>query len=393
MQSAVRHVLNAFVFDPRVGLPATPTVVQLLPSLAWGGAERLACMMHRSAVASGWNSRVDAPSLPSLDHGLASELGLPVPVRRDEANLSAWSLAARARIRDERPHIVHAHLPYPDRLSAVLTAARGRPLIATFHLLPEPGHAWSPDELLRRRSDRVLAALSRLAPRAHFAAVSETDRDVLARWIPARRLVTVRNAPPPARARGEDPSPMPWPEGAVRLLCVGRLHRQKGFDRLLDALAHPSLANIAWYLVIIGSGPERDALAHRVAQTGLDARVHFEPECAATTVFPTAHIVLSPSRFEGMPLVPFEAVDAGVPVLASSIGPHREVFAAARGSVLGDDESTWPASIGALVASADARASLARAQRAAVSRDLPATMWRSYESLYRTLGAFQSDRS
>jgi glycosyltransferase involved in cell wall biosynthesis len=57
---------------------------------------------------------------------------------------------------------------------------------------------------------------------------------------------------------------------------------------------------------------------------------------------------LAPSRSEGMPLAPMEAMEARVPVLASDIGAHRELFSAAPGSLLPTDEARWPEALGAL---------------------------------------------
>jgi glycosyltransferase involved in cell wall biosynthesis len=385
--SRLTDVLRACTVDPRAARPGGALrVAHLLPSVGWGGAERLACTIHRLCLEQGLRSRVDAPSVEALDAGIASETGAPRgPRRAGEDTLRGWALAARARVHRERPDVVHAHLPYPDRLGAALVAARGRPLVATFQLLPEVGRYWSLDDVLGIRSDRALSLLSRVPRAARYVAVSANDTTRLAQLLPPHRLVRIANAPPLPRAVLPSLPPLAWPEGCVRLLSVGRLHRQKGFDRVLAALADARVRALPWHWVVAGDGPERAALETALEAMGLVGRVSFAPAHPASTLYPTAELVLSPSRWEGMPLVPMEAVEAGVPVLCSSIEPHRELFARAPASMLPDDEAQWPSRLAVLLASAAARDELVRAQRAVLPADPRREMWEAYAALYRAV--------
>ncbi|MEI8256068.1 MAG: glycosyltransferase, partial [Deltaproteobacteria bacterium] len=333
MTPSVADLLRLCTIDPRRGSSSSssraPTVVHLLPTLGWGGAERLACTLHRLALGDGWRSRVDAPSMPAIDEGLAIETGVNSPPRDGEQTLRDWALAARMRIGRDLPDVVHLHLPYPDRFAAGLIAARGRPLVVTFHLLPEGGRTWSPDEIIGQRSDRIVAILARMTLRSRFVAVSRTDRDALAAWLPPRRLLAIRNAPPLHRTREAEASPLDWPAGVTRVLAIGRLVKQKGYDRLLRALADPAVRDLAWACTLVGSGPERESLGALASELGLDAKVRFAPEQSATGLFAQCDLIVSASRWEGMPLVPLEAVEAHVPILVSDIGPHREIFSEA----------------------------------------------------------------
>jgi glycosyltransferase involved in cell wall biosynthesis len=390
MTPSVADILRLCTIDPRRGATTHASVVHLLPSLGWGGAERLACTLHRLALANGWQSRIDAPSMPAIDEGLAIETGIAKPTRANESTLQAWAHAARERIRRERPDVVHVHLPYPDRFAAALIAARGRPIVATFHLLPERGRTWSPDEIIRQRSDRVVAILARIPLHARYVTVSRTDRDVLATWLPRSRLVAIRNAPPLPRERTEPLAPLVWPEGVTRVLAVGRLVRQKGYDRLLTALADPHVRELPWALTLVGSGVERDALGSRVHELGLAERVHFASEQPATGLYPQCDLVLSSSRWEGMPLVPLEAVEAGVPVLASDIGPHREIFEGVPETLLATDESRWPAQLEPFLAQPSRRRELATRQRAALPADARREMWNAYRALYEAVAPIRA---
>jgi glycosyltransferase involved in cell wall biosynthesis len=109
------------------------------------------------------------------------------------------------------------------------------------------------------------------------------------------------------------------PDGAPLALALGRLHRNKGFDLLLDAVAQvPRL-----HLWLAGEGEERAALEARAAQLGIDTRVTFlgwRDDVAA--LLAAADMLVSSSRHEPLGNVVIEAWAAGVPVVASaSEGP------------------------------------------------------------------------
>ena len=83
-----------------------------------------------------------------------------------------------------------------------------------------------------------------------------------------------------------------------------------------------------------------------------------------------------------MPLVPMEAIEAGTPVVASSIEPHRELLAEVPDAVLPEDEARWPSVLARFIGSHAERAGLARAQRSALPAQPRLAMWQAYEALY-----------
>lgn len=125
---------------------------------------------------------------------------------------------------------------------------------------------------------------------------------------------TLRHASP------ADLSEFGIPGEARVLLAVGRLHPQKGFDVLIDAVA-PLLAELPdLQLVIVGEGPERAALQHQAGAVAAADRIHLlgwredVPELMqASTLFVLA------SRWEGMPNVILEAMAAGLPVVSTDV--------------------------------------------------------------------------
>src|SRR5581483_1053317 len=99
----------------------------------------------------------------------------------------------------------------------------------------------------------------------------------------------------------------PFPPDKLKLLSVGRLSEQKGFDRLVRALSDPKIRDLPWHWVLVGDGKERQRLEASVAAGGLEAKVTFAGFLPSNGLFQQADLVLCPSRFEGTSLVPLEA--------------------------------------------------------------------------------------
>lgn len=367
-------------------------VVQLLPSVGWGGAERLACTMHRQAQARGWSSSFAAPMLRSLEVGLYEDgarapggvlMDAPTTDRERSRVLREWARETRERVERERPAVVHAHLAFPDRFGAALVASAGRPLVCSFQLLPEPGRSWSRDEVFGWRSDTLLQRVGPWLERVTYVAPSEDDvrrlRALVGRKAKVERVV---NCPPLPRVNEPEASAFEWRPGVCRVLSVGRLVRQKGFDRMIEAMASERLRALPWQWVIVGAGPDEAALRAQIAARGLSDRVVIETDRRGSAMYPSADLVLSPSRSEGFPLVPMEAVEAGVCVKVSKIAAHEELFAKEPSAILPEDERAWPEALELLILSDRARDDERKHQRRGLPEDLRSETDRGYARIY-----------
>lgn len=114
-----------------------------------------------------------------------------------------------------------------------------------------------------------------------------------------------------------------------RFVAAGRLTRQKGFDRLIDAFARLPGDS---HLTILGEGPDAEALRARVAAAGLAERVALRGfEDTPWRDYAGADAFLLPSRWEGMPNAALEALACGTPVVATpEAGGIAEVADGAR---------------------------------------------------------------
>ena len=98
------------------------------------------------------------------------------------------------------------------------------------------------------------------------------------------------------------------------VLYVGRLAREKGVFRLLEAAAR---SDDPWPLRLIGSGPAEDALRRRARALGIARRVSFQPFVAdrarLARAYAGARCVVMPGEHETFGLVALEAAASGAP--------------------------------------------------------------------------------
>jgi len=302
----------------------------VLPSLAGGGAERVMLQLLAGIDRSRFSSTL---ILLSADGPLADIPLDDVPFVDLATPRLRNALRALVRaIRKRRPHAVVSTLGHVNiaLLASRRLLPRGTRIVVREANLPSLSLANGPRPRLMRwlyrryypRADAVICT-SKLM-------IEEMKRDFGV--SPGRLHLLVNPIDSPA-LRGAAASAPERPESGVRFVAAGRLTHQKGFDRLIELFADPSLEG---RLTIFGEGPARPHLQKICAGLGLGARVllpGFEnnpwPNYAAADAF------LLPSRWEGMPNAALEALACGTPVIASpESGAIAEIAAAApRGAV------------------------------------------------------------
>jgi glycosyltransferase involved in cell wall biosynthesis len=280
-----------------------------------GGAERVARLLHQEL-----QSRQLASRLVSVVHSdgngasdcLSLGLASPYDIR------AVWRLALYMKRECRRGDVIHAHL-FPSNLYASLSARivgwQGR-LVCTEHSTSNrrrgtlPG--WATDRVTYSRYD-------------HVACISAGTRDALAAWMPTitQRLVVIENGVPLVFKQ----VPLRLPREKPIVVSVGTLRRAKNYDVAIKALS--LLKELPFEYRIAGTGPEEHALRSLCEQLQLTDRIRFlgfvedVPQLLRET-----DIFLMPSRWEGFGLAAVEAMNAGLPLIASDVEGLREIVAA-----------------------------------------------------------------
>lgn len=180
-------------------------------------------------------------------------------------------------------------------------------------------------------------------------------------WDPARVHHLPNFAPDFSEAA---PAALPAPPGRVKLLAMGRLHRNKGFDTLIRAL--PLVPDA--HLLIAGEGPERAALEGLAHSLGVQDRLSLLGWREDTgALLAACDLFVLSSRQEPLGNVVLEAFSAGVPVIATATpGPQELIADGETGLIVPvDDPDSLAHAIKDLIADPDRAAALAEAGRAA----------------------------
>jgi glycosyltransferase involved in cell wall biosynthesis len=147
--------------------------------------------------------------------------------------------------------------------------------------------------------------------------VSEFDRrfGVDAHLVAEDRVVTVHNGMPDiGRTFRADPKRAP-----ARLVMVARFEPQKDHATLLRALG--ALQAHSWELDLIGDGPLRSEMESLAASLGISGRVRFLGQRTdVDQILARAQVSVLVSNWEGFPLSILEAMRAGLPIVATSVG-------------------------------------------------------------------------
>lgn len=122
------------------------------------------------------------------------------------------------------------------------------------------------------------------------------------------------------------------PKDKLLFVTVGRLSKEKGFDRLLEACR--SLAMKNFELWIIGDGPERESLANLKEKYSLNNVHFFGNQSNPYKFMKVADWFICCSRFESFGIAIQEALVLGIPVISTDFSVIREVFSAEFGMVV-----------------------------------------------------------
>jgi glycosyltransferase involved in cell wall biosynthesis len=299
--------------------------------------------------------------------------------------------AVRALCREISPDIVHTHGYRPDVVDRGVAAALGIATVTTIHGASFTGGL----------KGNLYERMQRVSYR-RFDAVVAVSRELLEAsrrdGVDRRRLHLILNA------WGDLQEPLPRSEARRRLGLphdgpvlgwVGRIIPVKGPDVFVDALR--LLPKPAPIVAMIGHGPGVADLRSRIEAYGLGSVVRlYEDITEAGPLFGAFDVFVLSSRSEGLPVVMLEAMAAGTPIVATTVGGVPEALRDGEAFLVPPEHPTALAGAirQALSNRADATARALRARRR-LDRDFALQPWLDrYEEIYtQTLRGGGADRA
>lgn len=129
------------------------------------------------------------------------------------------------------------------------------------------------------------------------------------------------------RERAKAPLTVPVDESVCNLITIGRLEREKRYDRLLDIAAELQKRGFAFRWYFAGDGPLREEIERQLTEHGLSGCVtltgYMENPCP---LLARCRALVLFSEYEGTPVTIDEAKALGVPVIANDVGGVREML-------------------------------------------------------------------
>lgn len=178
-------------------------------------------------------------------------------------------------------------------------------------------HRWSPRQLMKR----FLIALINRTDGTYFCSGRGAMADIAELGVRQGKLV---NLPFFVKAGAHDPTlrKAHGADGSTKLIVAGgRMLAEKGYDLFVAAIAQLKVsAPTGWKAILIGSGPQADAiqkLAHDLELNDvLDFIAWAEPDTFAAYVH-SCEIFVAPARFDHFPTTVIAAMQAGAAVVAT----------------------------------------------------------------------------
>jgi glycosyltransferase involved in cell wall biosynthesis len=262
------------------------------------------------------------------------------------------------------PHMLRAeilHVPCPGDIAMaaiVLALLSGKRTLFIYQA------AWDNPDVNSRVARRLLMRYAR----RHHAVVLVGEGDSPPRpdfhflFSTATTTAAAMAIAPRVDGRGPDP---------IRLVCAGRLSREKGLDLLVDAMSllrrrlqNENRLDKMPHLELIGDGPMRGPLEQRIAELELGPLVSLPGQLPQAVVLQRlygADLFVMPSLTEGFPKARLEGMLCGLPVITSDVGfapamigrrqergwivpvGDRQALADQMYAVLMDESIDWPA--------------------------------------------------
>ena len=281
-----------------------------------------------------WKSFRDVAGVDTVD-GIPvlypRKLTLP-GARLGHRNSDAMSFAISGPLRRIRRRwsfdVIHAHMVVPDGWAAARIGAElGVPVVATAHradVLDVPAQG-------PRSRERVVEAIEDIGWICSVSRAIAEAAEALA--TPRRPIQIVPNGADtrifvprtPAEARAH----LGLPDDGPIVSFVGKLVPRKGVDTLIEAMGilgrRPQGAPL---LVAAGVGELRDGLEARARELGVGDRVRFVGKVPHDDVgwwMSAGDVFVLPSLSEGLPTVVCEAMNCGLPVVATAVDGTPEI--------------------------------------------------------------------
>lgn len=275
-------------------------IIHILPELQIGGVERHVIDLSNELVRRGHEVMVISAG-GQMERQLDSKvLVRHLPVHKKNPLTGLYSAVKIARwIRREGWQLLHAHSRVPAWIANWASSLAHVPWLYTAHAVYSRNFGLHP----LKKADHVICVST---------AVQSAMKDCFC----DNTTVIINGLKEPKEYWNSENVPL------NKFLFVGRLSSVKGLQDVLRAIP----TDVQWTLDIVGDGPQREEWQNICKERRIEERVTFHGYSEQVEHFmASSSCLLFPSHTEGMPLTLAQAIQVGIPILASDIHPVVEM--------------------------------------------------------------------
>jgi glycosyltransferase involved in cell wall biosynthesis len=311
-------------------------VLHLVAPAPFGGLERVVHALSVGQKRKGYDIRVitlleTGATEPSIV-GELRHADIPIiPVIHPPRSYRAQRRSIRDVCSEFSPDVLHSHGYLPDVLAASLGSKFRAARVTTVHGFTGGGWRNRLYEWMQHRSfarfEAVVAVSRKLARELASISSSRAIQTLPNAWTPVEVPLSQESAR----------STIGVSKDGFNIGWIGRISREKGADVLIDAL--PALHDLAVHVTFIGEGAERSKLERRARELEVDSSVSWRGEVPqAGSLLRAFDLLVISSRTEGTPITLFEAMHAGIPIVATSVGGVPDVVSSKEAELIQADD-------------------------------------------------------
>lgn len=318
-------------------------VLHLIDSGGLYGAEKMLLSLVQEQIKQGLEPMILSAGEPNIDEkpieGEARHKGLPVMAWRMKPGLNlreSWKILKWAQA--NHYDLLHSHgFKFNVLLGTYPENFRRIPMVSTLH-----GYVHAP----RFSKLWIYETLDRFAIRRMrgVVLVSEAMKNELPKNLSNGHATVIPNGLDISELQKSSQAPLGEPfksfyaSHETVILGVGRLSREKGFDRLISAFSQFRETFPGAGLVLVGEGGLRQQLEMLIERLNVKEDVLMPGYCSTVpSLLRHSKVLVMPSLTEGLPITLLEAMALKTPVVASSVGEMpKALFNGQGGGILCD---------------------------------------------------------
>ncbi|GAB4273803.1 MAG: hypothetical protein Kow0029_13690 [Candidatus Rifleibacteriota bacterium] len=280
----------------------------------FGGGEHLALDLMQSMISRGWI--VSA----TCCKGILAEKLAKAKIRYNAVSAKAGGIFFAARLIKDilcfKPKILNSHLNRASLFSGILGQLFDIPVVSHVHGLNKLSYY--------EKSDRLICVST---------AVS---KHLLSQGADPAKLATIVNSVPPKRLIADRVLEKP-----MKVMILAKLHKNKGHFWALKTIFENSHSLPEIELHLVGDGPERKHLEelYKKHKDKMNCTFYGYLE-NVDAILSKMHVALLPSLGEGIPLSLLEAMNYGIPCIATRVGGIPEIITHGLNGILIENQNS-----------------------------------------------------